>query len=199
MNRRHMEFCASAEWADIVENEILPWAVGDLDLGDDVLEVGSGPGLTTDVLRRRVSRLTAVEIDPGLAGALKERLRDSNVQVVEADATRLPLESGRFSAATSFAMLHHIPSPELQDQLLAELCRVLRPGGLLVGSDAVDTGELDEFHRGDTYVPCDPDEMPARLQAAGYVDVRVELGELTANRPPRSRRRFRFSATVPRP
>jgi SAM-dependent methyltransferase len=139
MNQRHLEFCASAEWADIVETEILPWAVGDLDLGDDVLEVGSGPGLTTDVLRRRVPRLTAVEIDPDLARSLKERLRDSNVQVIRADATRLPLESGRFSAATSFAMLHHVPSRELQDGLLAELCRVLRPGGLLVGSDAVGT------------------------------------------------------------
>jgi SAM-dependent methyltransferase len=197
MNRRHLEFCASPEWADIVENEILPWAVGDLDLGDDVLEVGSGPGLTTDVLRRRVPRLTAVEIDPDLAGALRERLRDSNVRVVRADATRLPLESGRFSAATSFAMLHHVPSPQLQDQLLAELCRVLRPGGLLVGSDAVDTGELDEFHRGDTYVPCDPDTMPARLRAAGFGPVDVELGELSAGRPSWSRRRFRFRAVAP--
>ena len=64
MNRRHLEFCASAEWADIVETEILPWAVGDLDLGDDVLEVGSGPGLTTDVLRRRVPRLTGWRSTP---------------------------------------------------------------------------------------------------------------------------------------
>jgi SAM-dependent methyltransferase len=197
MNRRHLEFCASPEWADIVENEILPWAVGDLDLGDDVLEVGSGPGLTTDVLRRRVPRLTAVEIDPDLAGSLKERLRDSNVRVVQADATRLPLESGRFSAATSFAMLHHVPSRELQDRLLAELCRVLRPGGLLVGSDAVDTGELDQFHRGDTYVPCNPGDMPDRLRAAGFLDVRVELGELGTSRPSWSRRRFRFRAAAP--
>jgi len=197
MNQRHLEFCASPEWADIVENEILPWAVGDLDLGDDVLEVGSGPGLTTDVLRRRVPRLTAVEIDPDLALSLTERLRDSNVQVVRADATRLPLQSGRFSAATSFAMLHHVPSRELQDRLLAELCRVLRPGGLLVGTDAVGTGELDEFHRGDTYVPCDPDDMPARLRAAGFLDVRIELGELTPSRPAWSRMRFRFLAAAP--
>ena len=119
MNQRHLEFCASPEWADIVENEILPWAVGDLDLGDDVLEVGSGPGLTTDVLRRRVPRLTAVEIDPDLALSLTERLRNSNVQVIQADATRLPLPSGRFSAATSFTMLHHVPSRALQDSASA--------------------------------------------------------------------------------
>jgi SAM-dependent methyltransferase len=197
VNRRHLEFCASPEWADIVENQVLPWAVGDLDLGDDVLEVGSGPGLTTDVLRRRVPRLTAVEIDPDLARALADRLRNSNVKVVQADATRLPLESNRFSAATSFAMLHHVPSRAQQDRLLAELCRVLRPGGLLVGTDAVDTGELDEFHRGDTYVPCDPAEMPTRLRAAGYVDVQVELTDLGPSRPPWSRKRFRFSAVAP--
>ena len=196
MNKAH-EMCGSDEWRKAMREVILPWALNGTDLGDDVLEVGSGPGLTTDVLRRRVPRLTAVEIDPDLARSLKERLRDSNVQVIRADATRLPLESGRFSAATSFAMLHHVPSRELQDGLLAELCRVLRPGGLLVGSDAVGTGELDEFHRGDTYVPCDPDELPGRLRAAGYVDVRVELGELGANRPAQSRRRFRFSAAAP--
>ena len=196
MNEAH-KHCGSDEWRAMIRDVIIPWALGDVDLGDDVLEVGSGPGLTTDVLRRRVPRLTAVEIDPDLARALAERLRDSNVEVVRADATRLPLESDRFSAATSFAMLHHVPSPVLQDRLLAELCRVLRPGGLLVGTDAVDTGELDEFHRGDTYVPCDPDEMPARLRAAGFRDVRVELGELGPTRPSRSRKRFRFTATAP--
>jgi SAM-dependent methyltransferase len=197
MNQRHLEFCASPEWADIVENEILPWAVGDLDLGDDALEIGAGPGLTTDVLRRRVPRLTAVEIDPDLALSLTERLRNGNVQVIQADATRLPLPSGRFSAATSFTMLHHVPSRALQDQLLAELRRVLRPGGLLIGTDAVDSGELDEFHRGDTYVPCDPYDMPARLRAAGFLDVRIELGELRPSRPSWSRKRFSFSAAAP--
>jgi ubiquinone/menaquinone biosynthesis C-methylase UbiE len=197
VNRQHLDFCASPQWADIVQNEVMPWAVGDRDLGDHVLEVGPGPGLTTDVLRRRVPRLTAVEIDPELARALKGRLRDSNVEVIQADATRLPLESGRFSAATTFAMLHHVPSRELQDGLLAELRRVLRPGGVLVGTDAVDTGELDEFHRGDIYVPCDPDDMPARLHRAGFTDVRVEVADLSDDRLARARKRFRFTAIAP--
>ncbi len=69
MNKRHLEVCASAEWADTVEKEILPWALSGRDLGDDVLEVGPGPGLTTDVLRRRVRQLTAVEVDDALASA----------------------------------------------------------------------------------------------------------------------------------
>jgi len=97
--------------------------------GDDVLEVGAGPGLSTDVLRRRVPHLTAVELDDELAAKLAERLAGSNVEVAKAAATALPLESDRFSAATCFTMLHHVPTRGMQDQLLAELCRVLRPGG----------------------------------------------------------------------
>src|SRR5215210_1964046 len=117
MNEAHLEFCASKEWQEIVENEVLPWAVGDRDLGDDVLEVGAGPGLTTDVLRQRVPKLTAIEIDHELAEALSTRLAGTNVTVVEADATQMPLEDDRFSAATCFTMLHHVPTTELQDRM----------------------------------------------------------------------------------
>jgi SAM-dependent methyltransferase len=196
MNQRHLEFCASAEWADIVETEILPWAVGDLDLGDDVLEVGSGPGLTTDVLRRRVPRLTAVEIDPDLARSLKERLRDSNVQVIRADATRLPLESGRFSAATSFAMLHHVPSRELQDRLLAELCRVLRPGGLLVG--ATPSAPASSTSSTAATPTCRATRTSCRA-GSGRPATSTSGGARRAGREPSraSRKRFRFSAAAP--
>ena len=197
MNSKHLQFCASPEWAEIIEREVLPWAIGERDLGDDVLEVGAGPGLTTDVLRQRVPRLTAVEIDCELAAALRSRLEGTNVDVVEGDATRLPLESDRFSAATTFNMLHHVPTPELQDRVLAELCRVLRPGGVLIGTDGVASDTLDEFHVGDVYVPCDPAGMPARLEAAGFVDVHVDRADLADARLAWARSRFRFVATAP--
>ena len=197
MNEKHLEFCASPVWAEILEREVLPWAVGERDLGDDVLEVGAGPGLTTDVLRRRVGRLTAVELDPDLARALAGRLADTNVTVVEGDATALPLPADRFSAATTFNMLHHVPSAELQDRVLAELCRVLRPGGLVIGTDGVASGTLDEFHEGDVYVPCDPATMPARLGAAGFVDVHVDVADVADERLAWARNRFRFVATAP--
>lgn len=174
MNPEHLAFCASPEWAQLLQEEILPWALGGSDLGEDVLEVGAGPGMSTDVLRQLVGRLTAVELDDRLAAALAARLAGTNVEVVHADATALPLESGRFSAVTCFTMLHHVPSVELQDQLLTELRRVLRPGGLLVGSDSVATPELREFHEGDTYVPIDPDTMVTRLRKVGLTDVVVQ-------------------------
>jgi ubiquinone/menaquinone biosynthesis C-methylase UbiE len=128
MNEAHLRICASPEWAAYVESELLPWALREAELGDEVLEVGPGPGLTTDVLRRQVPRLTAVEIDEGLASALAERMSGRNVDVVHGDGTRLPFGAGRFTAATLFTMLHHVPSEDLQDKLLAEVRRVLRPG-----------------------------------------------------------------------
>jgi hypothetical protein len=51
VNKAHLEFCSSPAWARLVEDELLPWVLEGCDLGDDLLEVGPGPGLTTDVLR----------------------------------------------------------------------------------------------------------------------------------------------------
>ena len=100
----------------------------------------------------------------------------SSLTVIAGDVTRLPFPAGRFSSAACLTMLHHIPSTELQDAAMAELARVLRPGGLLVGSDGLDTPARREVHEGDVFVPVDPGTLEARLRAAGFTDVAVELG-----------------------
>jgi SAM-dependent methyltransferase len=105
-------------------------------LGAELLELGPGPGVTTEVLRRRVARLTAVELDAALAARLARRLPRPGVRVVRGDGAALPFRDRSFEAAAVFTMLHHVPSVALQDRLLAEVCRCLRPGGLLVGSDS---------------------------------------------------------------
>ena len=174
MNKAHLEYCASPEWARLVEDELLPWVLDGRELGHDLLEVGPGPGLTTDVLRRQAARVTAVELDLTLAGPLAARLA-GNVMVVAGDATRLPFRAGRFSAAACLTMLHHIPSPELQDAALADLARVLRPGGVLAGSDGLDTPARRELHVDDVFVPVDPGTLAARLRAAGFAAVRVDV------------------------
>ena len=175
MNRAHLEFCSSPEWARLVEDELLPWVLDGYELGDDLLEVGPGPGLTTDVLRRTAARVTAVELDLDLAGKLAARLAGSNVTVVAGDVTRLPFPAGRFSSAACLTMLHHIPSPALQDAALAELARVVMPGGSLLGSDGLDTPARREIHEGDVFVPVDPGTFAARLEAAGFGRARVDV------------------------
>lgn len=192
MNAEHLRICSSAEWADTVEREILPWALHAHDLGQDVLEVGPGPGLTTAVLSRLVATVTAVEVDPTLAEALASRMAGTNVEVLHADGALLPFDARRFSGAVCFTMLHHVPSAELQDRLFAEVRRVLRPGGTFVGVDSIPSPEWWALHDDDTCVPVDPNGLRARLLRAGFDDAEVEL---STPAPPR---RFRFVALSPR-
>jgi SAM-dependent methyltransferase len=176
MNEQHRVLCASDMWADTVRERVLPWALRDLDpdeLGGHVVEIGPGPGRTTEVLRTMTDRLTAVELDADLAAQLTTRLAGTNVEVVNHDATALPFADGTFTAGVCFTMLHHVPTAELQDRLLAELARVVRPGGWVLGSDSVASEELAELHDDDTYNPIDPDVLPDRLRRAGLADVAV--------------------------
>jgi SAM-dependent methyltransferase len=178
VNPAHLEFCASPEWRQIVEEMVLPDALRHADLGGDVIEIGPGPGFTTDVLRTMTDRLTAVELDPQLAASLRRRLAGTNVDVVCGDATSLDLPDDRFSGAASFHMLHHIPTAEEQDRALGELARVLRPGGLLVAADGVFSEAGREFHEDDVYNPVDPDGLVARLEGVGFTSVAVGRHDL---------------------
>ena len=176
MNRFHRWYCRSGRWESRLRDSVLPWVLGDRDLGDDVLEVGPGPGLTTRLLRSRVAALTALEVDHRLAEALREKMRGTNVTVVEGDGTAMPFEDGRFSAAVCFTTLHHVPSEEEQDRLLSEVRRVLRPGGGFLGSDSTPDLVFRFAHLFDTMVPVDPDTFGERLESAGFCDVTVSRG-----------------------
>ena len=177
MNENHKQ-CGSAEWRDLVRTVILPWALGDADLGDDVLEVGPGYGATTDVVAESVPRLTAVEIDDELAHMLTERFASNGVvTIVKGDGTALEFPDNRFSAAVSFTMLHHVPTAALQDRLLSEVARVLRPGGVLAAGDSLASAELEAHHEGDTYNPVDPAGIPDRLGKAGFAQIDLKTNE----------------------
>jgi SAM-dependent methyltransferase len=173
-----MEYCASEDWRLMVQDTILPEALRGVDLGDDAIEIGPGPGFTTDVLRTLTSHLTAVEIHEGLAASLAERLAGGNVDVVVGDATALDLPSHRFTGAASFHMLHHVAPGQQQDRVFAELARVLVPGAVLVAADGTYNEGTAAFHEGDTYNPIEPDDLPGRLESAGFGDVDVRVYEL---------------------
>lgn len=182
MNRIHRWFCKSSVCQRELSNSILPWTLDGVDPGSNILEVGPGPGLTTDLLRQRFDKITAIEIDPELADSLKQRLEGTNVRVIEGDATEIPFQDRSFSGAVSFTMLHHVPSVKLQDRLLREVFRVLEPGGFFAGSDSVWSVAFQLFHLFDTLVPIDPRAFGKRLENVGFSDVRIDV----------ERRKFRF-------
>lgn len=178
MNENHAQVCPSPEWAAHIQDKVLPSLTEHADLGDQMLEIGPGPGAATDWLRHRVRRLTAVEVDREAAGQLAARFAGSNVEVVTGDATRIRYPKASFDSAGCFTMLHHVPTLALQNKILAEAFRVLRPGGVLIGSDSLASSGLHDFHAGDTYNPVDPASVLARLQTIGFGSMTIMVDEV---------------------
>lgn len=187
MNLIHRLICRSSWWRRYVEQDLLPWALPDRLAAEDALEVGPGPGLTTAILARQSAKLTVLEIDPKLAESLRVNEKLNGVEVVEGDATKMPFITDRFTTVFSFTMLHHIPSANLQDEMLKETFRVLRPNGIFVGSDSLWSPLFGLAHIGDTMVLVRPEEFKSRLERCGFIDIQVE----------KSRKAFRFSAMKP--
>ena len=132
--------------------------------GERVLELGPGPGaFTVDAARRAGSegRIIAVDIQPEMIVRVEERIREAglaNVETHVAGAYDLPLESESVDRAFLVTVL-----PEISDQnrALAELWRVLKPGGHL--------SITEEFMDPDYPFPF---ETIRRGEAAGFEMVR---------------------------
>ncbi len=92
------------------------------------LEVGCGPGeLAARVARELAADVVAVDISPRMV----ELACGIGVDARLGDVQELPFEDGSFDCAVAAWMLYHVPD---LDRGLAELARVLRPGGRLVAA-----------------------------------------------------------------
>jgi ubiquinone/menaquinone biosynthesis C-methylase UbiE len=186
MNENHDQLCSSPEWAALIQDEVLPWLTGHADLGRDMLEIGPGPGAATGWLAERVDRLTAVEVDAAAARRLAGKFPERSVSIVTGSATELGYTGESFDSVGTFTMLHHVPTLAQQNKILAEALRVLRPGGVLIGSDSLASNDLHHFHEGDTYNPVDPAGLLGRLQTLGFENITISVDwmlKFVAHRP----------------
>ena len=180
MNENHAKLMPSPEWAAHIQEEVLPQATAGVELGTDLLELGPGPGAATEWLRHRVGRLVAVEDEEEAAGRLADRFAGTNVEVVHGDAAALGspglgYPDASFDTVATCTMLHHVPTRTLQDKVLAEAFRVLRPGGTFLGSDSLPSDDLHQFHEGDTYNPVEPAAFLTRLQTTGFATITLHV------------------------
>jgi len=175
VNENHAKLMPSPEWATHIQDEVLPQATADVELGADLLELGPGPGAATDWLRRRVRRLVAVEQEEEAAARLADRFAGTNVKVACGDAAALGYPDESFDTVATCTMLHHVPTRARQDKVLAEAFRVLRPGGAFLGSDSLPSDGLHQFHEGDTYNPVEPATFLTRLQTVGFTAITLRV------------------------
>jgi SAM-dependent methyltransferase len=94
-----------------------------------VLDAGCGVGYGTAHLARVAQRVVGVDVFEDAIEYARRRYADANVEFVVADVQRLPFDDEAFDTACSFEIVEHVEDAE---RFVAELARVLRPGGTLV-------------------------------------------------------------------
>jgi ubiquinone/menaquinone biosynthesis C-methylase UbiE len=99
--------------------------------GQHVLEVGCGRGVGAEVILDRLGarRVTAFDLDDSMVELARRRLHGRPVSLSVGDVCAIPQPSGSMDTVVDFGIIHHVPN--WQDAL-AEIARVLRPGGLLL-------------------------------------------------------------------
>jgi ubiquinone/menaquinone biosynthesis C-methylase UbiE len=167
MSRSERAFCCGAVWRST--SAAIARELRAQRLGRDVLEIGAGSGSVARQLLSRNPGLAwvAIDIDPNMTRAAAMRLRGfPNASVRTADATAMPFSDASFDSVVSCLMLHHIVDWE---RAVAEVARVLRPGGTFLGYDLVRTPLASLFHRldGSPHRLIVPDDFQAECARNG--------------------------------
>lgn len=137
--------------ADVMRRQVIPpvsRVVGDGARSDvRLLDVACGTGRTLAQIARAHPRLRlyGLDLSPYYLQVARRVLADvPDVSLVADNAERLPFRSGYFDVVTSVFLFHELPRPARR-AVLAEMHRVLRPGGLLVIEDSAQLGESGEL------------------------------------------------------
>jgi len=173
VNPLHNYFCASRRYEKVFRERLLPAVTAEVDLKGDVLEIGPGFGAGTEWLAERAGSVTAVEYDEKLAAKVSDRV--PKARVLHGSGSAMPLDDASFDVVVCTTMLHHVPTAEQQDALLAEARRVLRPGGVFCGSDSRSSLLFRLAHIGDVMNVVYPETFGARLVSAGCRDPKVRI------------------------
>jgi ubiquinone/menaquinone biosynthesis C-methylase UbiE len=139
------------------------WTVGDL---------GCGTGQLTATLAPFVGRIIAVDASAAMLQAAKKRLQGlENVELRRGDLEALPIDDARLDAATLALVLHHLPDP---GQALAEVARVLKPGGrLLIVDMLAHDRESYRQQMGHVWLGFSDEHARRILDESGFGDVRI--------------------------
>jgi ArsR family transcriptional regulator len=175
------EFFASAagDWdrlrGDLFGDTFYLWGV--LGLIEPTLVVGDlgcGTGQLTEVVSPYVRQVIAVDSSTDMLDAARHRLEGArNVDLRQGELESLPIAEGELNVAMLSLVLHYSPSP---GRALAEVARVLRPGGRVLVVDML-PHERTEYQQqmGHVWLGFSEKQIGKYLTDAGFSDVRMRL------------------------
>ncbi len=177
----HDTFSFRGQWRELRQRTA---TLARLQPGEQVLDVGCGTGTLAMEVARRVGRAGRVAgVDPGTEQIARARAKaarrnvpiEFQIGVIE----QLPFPDQTFDVVFSTLMMHHLPAG-LKRQGLAEIARVLKPGGRLIIADfkrkQERTGQAARFHAGGSSMH----DLAAIVSEAGFDQLEIE-----EMRPPR--------------
>ena len=115
-----------------------PFALGPLNLGEDVLDVGCGAGMDTLIAAQMIGptgSATGIDMTPEMAAKARKSVAAmglETVTIVEGSAEQLPFPDASFDVVISNGVIDLIPD---KDAVFSEIVRVLRPGGRIQLAD----------------------------------------------------------------
>lgn len=127
-----------------------PFAAGAIRAGDVVLDIGSGSGTDVMIASELVGsrgRVYALDMTEAMRAKLRRNISEAgvtNVEIVDANAETIPLPVGSVDVVTSNGVLNLVPD---KPKAVAEIFRVLRPGGTLQVADIVLSSEPSDACR----------------------------------------------------
>jgi ArsR family transcriptional regulator len=139
------------------------WTVGDL---------GCGTGQASEAIAPFVAHVIAVDASAAMLQAAKKRLQGiDHVELRRGELEALPIDEARLDAATLMLVLHHVPEP---DRALAEVARVLKPGGRAIVVDML-PHDRENYRQqmGHVWLGFGDDQLRAIFHESGFEEVRI--------------------------
>lgn len=171
----HDTFSFRSQWRELRQRTV---AFARIQPGEQVLDVGCGTGTLAIEVQQRIGKAGRVAgIDPGTQQIARARSKaarrhlpiDFQTGVIE----QIPFPDQAFDVVLSTLMMHHLPAG-LKRQGLAEIARVLKPGGRLIIADfkrkQERQGRAARFHAGGSNMQ----DLVALVKDAGFSQVEME-------------------------
>jgi ubiquinone/menaquinone biosynthesis C-methylase UbiE len=108
--------------------------LAEIRVGTRAIDVATGTGAQARAFADAGASVVAIDLSPRMLSIARRKHRDLDIELVEADATDLPVPEASFDVACVSFALHEMPR-DVRARVVGEMVRVTRPGGTIVVVD----------------------------------------------------------------